>query len=180
MYCVCVHVLYYACTDTMNINESLEHLMENALADAERARKDINAASAAGKEVVQVLCDANIKRGDIIDITHAEPGEGEEREEDKKVKVIACHEMTGIHPETLEIRSCHYAWCIVLKDGDITTEEEFAALYADDNDNDDETVEELEEAEVEAEVVDPNVCSCGANREMCERNQNVFGGHLNE
>ena len=183
---------------TMDIQESIEHLMENAFADAQRARSDIDAAAAAGKEIVQVLCDSSIKRGDIINITHTEPGEGEEGEEgeeDKKVKVIACHQITGVHPETLEIRRCYYAWCSVIKDGDITTEEEFAALYADEDTKNatdalfEATSEELgeaavaqaqEEAAVEAEIVDPNVCSCGANREMCERNQNVFGGHLNE
>ena len=121
------------------------------------------------------MCDSSIKRGDTIDITQAEPVEGEE-EEDKKARVIACHEVMGVHPETLEVVRINYAWCAVLEEGDSTSEEEFAALYADEED----TADAEDTPQEEVEEVDPNVCSCGANREMCERNQNVFGGHLNE
>jgi ferric-dicitrate binding protein FerR (iron transport regulator) len=123
-----------------------------------------------------------------MDITK-DVDEGEEAGETKKVKVIACHEMTGIDPETFAVRQATYAWCVILKESDITTEEEFADLYANKEASDalfEATGEELGEAavaqaqeEAEEEVEDPNVCSCGANREMCQRNQNVFGGHLN-
>ena len=158
-----------------NIEDRIERMLEDAFADAELARRELDAAHAAGKEIIRVMCDLSIKRGDIIDITQTDPEEGEEAEK-REAKVIICHEMTGINPETFELRHVNYAFCYVIRAGDITTEEDFAALYADS-----ETVEAVvEEVEVETEEVDPNVCSCGANREMCERNQNVFGGHLNE
>jgi hypothetical protein len=170
------------------IEDRIERVLESAFAEAERARKEIDAAAAAGKEIIQVLCDPGTKRGDIIDITKDDPEEGEE-EEPKKVKVVACHQISGMNPENFEVHHVNYAWCIVLKDSDITTEEDFAALYSDKEATDAlfaATGEELGEAAVaqaeeEAEEPqDPNVCSCGARRDMCERNQNVFGGHLNE
>ena len=172
--------------DSMDsMEDRIERMLENAFADAERAQKEMDAAHASGKEIIQVLCDTDTKRGDIIDITKEQPEDGEE-EEVKKVKVIACHEMTGMDPETFEIRHVNYAWCVVLNESDITTEEDFAALYANKEASDalfEATPEELAEAAVaqaREEASDPNLCSCGANREMCDRNQNVFGGHLND
>lgn len=175
-----------------NMEDRIEHMLKEAYEDAGRERRELNEAHASGREIIQVICDPSTKRGDIIDITQMLSEEGEEEGEEeggeaggeageeageeaekKEAKVVACHEMTGINPETFEVRQISYAWCYVLRPGDITTEEDFAALYADN-----EPVEDTVEEEVEDEV-DPNVCSCGANREMCERNQNVFGGHLN-
>jgi hypothetical protein len=157
-----------------NMEDRIERMLEEAFADADRARRELDAAHASGKEITQVMCDPAIKRGDIIDITQTDSEEGEEAEK-RKAKVIICHERTGINPETFEMHHASYAWCYVIRPGDITTEEDFAALYADN-----ESVEAAVEEEAEVEAVDPNMCSCGANREMCERNQNVFGGHLNE
>ena len=167
-----------------NIEDRIERLLEEAFADADRARRELDAAHAAGREIIQVVCDLSTKRGDIIDITPTPSEDGEEDGEEageeageevekREAKVILCHAMTGINSETCEVRHINYAWCYVLRPGDITTEEDFAALYDDSG--------PVETAEVEVEVettVDPNTCSCGANREMCERNQNVFGGHL--
>lgn len=166
------------------MEDRIERLLEDAYADAERARKELDAAHASGKETIQVICAPGTKRGDIVDITQIDHevamevnGETDKEAERKKARVVICHEMTGVNPETFEMHRVSYAWCYLIKEGDITTEEDFAALYADDESV--ETSVEEEEVEVEVEEVDPNVCSCGANREMCERNQNVFGGHLN-
>ncbi|KKN46606.1 hypothetical protein LCGC14_0671110 [marine sediment metagenome] len=170
-----VHAIVHATiglTMDNNMEDRIERMLEEAFADADLARRELDAAHASGKEIIQVVCDPATKRGDIIDITQTDSEEGEEAEK-REAKVIVCHEMTGINSETFELRHIKYAFCYVLKPGDITTEEDFAALYADN-----EPVEAAVE-EVEVEEVDPNVCSCGANREMCERNQNVFGGHLN-
>lgn len=151
-------------------------MLEQAFAEAERARRELETAQKSGKEIIQVMCDAGTKRGDIIEIRPVDDTE-EDEEETKNVRVLVTHEITGVDPETYEMHSVVYAWCVILEEGDITTEEDFAALYAEDSEEPQET---LEAADEEAEPVDPNVCSCGANRAMCARNQNVFGGHLNE
>lgn len=157
--------------------DRIERHIESAMAEAERCRRDLDTAHAAGKEIIQVVCDPHTKRGDIIEITPVEDVEKEEGEV-KTIRVVACHQMMGFDPETMETHEICYAFGIVLEAGDITTEEEFAALYA--GEDAPEAVEASESDEEPAEAADPNVCECGANREMCERNQGVFGGHLNE
>ena len=161
--------------------DSMDSMLDKAIAYMERAHKDIEAAAHSGREVVQVVCKESTKRGDVFEIApmdengEAMDPEGEDSEA-LTVKVIAVHSMTGIDPDTLQIRRVCEALCVVLEPGDITTEEEFAALYAD---FDSKASEDAPEGDSEALVLAaPNVCSCGANRQMCERNQNVFGGHL--
>jgi hypothetical protein len=167
-------------------------MLERALSQMERASSDIEAAHKSGKELIKILCAPGTKRGDIIKIIPAGMDEDCPEEDKMPGKVIAVHGMTGIDPETMQMHRMCEAIVALLKPGDITTEEDFASLYSEDPSEEqdaavkalfDATPEELGEAAVaqaQEEAPDPNVCSCGANREMCARNQNVFGGHLNE
>lgn len=145
---------------------------------------------------VQPLTEERILAGEELSEEEADA------EDTKKVRVIVVHGMTGIDPETMEMHRICDAICVVLNPGDVVTEEEFASMYGEGDETPEDapgddaqegdspvdklfkaTSEELGEAAVaqaQEDAPDPNVCSCGANREMCERNQNVFGGHLNE
>jgi hypothetical protein len=156
----------------------IEKAIDKVFEDMKRAHGELDAARRTGKNIISVACDPSTKRGDIIDVAPlGENGEiSEAAEIEKKARVVATHEMVGINPDTHEISCFLEAICILLEDGDITTEEDFATLYAEGEKPQEEDIEEIAEAESE----DPNICSCGANRQMCERNQNVFGGHLNE
>ena len=178
-----------------NVNEMVDRALAEAYRTMERAQKEINAYHEAGKEIIQVTCNKGTKRGDIIEVqanpdehtpeSDESPEEAAE-EETKHARVIAVRSMTGIDTLTMEMHAVCDAICVVLKPGDITTEEDFAGLYGDESREAADALfeassEELGEAAVaqaQEEAPDPNVCSCGANREMCERNQNVFGGHL--
>jgi hypothetical protein len=151
--------------------EDLESIINKALTYMERACQDVDEAVAKGKKVVQVGCAPGTRRGDIIEITPIVPQEGEP--DTMKARVIAVNPSTTLSGESLH--RVFEALCVVIEPGELTTEEEFAALYTEEASED----PEAEEAE-EAEEVDPDVCSCGADKIMCERNQNVFGGHLNE
>ena len=159
--------------------DDFESMIDRAIESMHRAFSEVEAAHKAGKELIQIICPPDTRRGDIIKVIPKE-FEGEHADcpdEDKlKARVLAVQGMTGIDPETMEMHRICEAVCAILRPGDITTEEEFAGLYGEDEDSE-ETEEAVEAAE---EPQDPNVCECGANREMCERNQNMFGGHVNE
>jgi hypothetical protein len=151
----------------------MDSMIERAIAHMELDAANIEAAHRSGKELIKIVCSPNTRRGDIIKIVPMGCDEDIPEEDKLTGKVIAVHGATGIDPETMKMHRMCEAICAILQPGDITTEEEFAGLYGEDE-------LELVEAAEAAEPQDPNVCSCGANREMCERNQNVFGGHLNE
>lgn len=171
----------------------MESMIDRAIAHMEQDAANIEAAHKSGKELIRIVCAPDTRRGDIIKIVPAGSDEDIPDEDKMTGKVIAVHGMTGIDPETMQMHRMCEAICAILQPGDITTEEDFAGLYGEDDEEQaaavealfDATPEELAEAavaeaEAEEEAPDPNVCSCGANREMCARNQNVFGGHLNE
>ena len=136
--------------------DDLNSIIDKALNFMERTIQDVDEAVAKGKKVVLVSCDKGTRRGDTIDIS---PAFAEEEEpEIQQARVIA------VNPTVAECDS-YDAVCVILEPGEVTTEEEFAALYIED------TEEVLEQS-------DPDMCSCGADKIMCKRNQNVFGGHL--
>ena len=167
----------------------MDSVIDQAIAYMERAHNDIEAAHKSGKELVKIVCAPGTRRGDIVKIVPTGVEEDCPEEDKLTGRVIAVHTMTGIDTETMQMKQVCEAICAILKPGDLTTEEDFAGLYGEDEEDSaadalfEATSEELGEAVVaqaQEEAPDPNVCSCGANREMCERNQNVFGGHLNE
>lgn len=163
-----------------DFEDRIERMMEQAFADAERAKRELDTAHAKGREIIQALCKPSTKRGDIIEVSveemPMEPAEGDEEAPTQKLKVVVVHAITGMDPDTLEMSRVNIAVGYIMTDDDITTEEDWAALYSDGP----EEPQEASADEPEVEPQDPNICSCGANREMCQRNQNVFGGHLNE
>lgn len=191
--------------DDENLEDMFERVMGDAYTYMRRAQEDIDRYAKAGKEIMFVACNGDTKRGDVIDIVpfpeeeeeemssifeipsgvteEEEPVEAPKEEEEapgdevRQARVIAVHTMTGIDPRDMTMHKIHDAICVLLEPGDMTTEDEFAALYSDGEEPQEAPGEDSDPVEV-AEPQDPNVCSCGANRAMCERNQNVFGGHL--
>ena len=140
--------------------DAIERGIKEAITYIEKACRELDAAEANGKRIVQVRCSESAKRGDTIDIY--EPFDTEENPEVIQARVVAVNCETQFN-QNMEFRQVYDAICIVLEPGDTTTEKEFSELYAE---------------EGAFEQHGPDVCSCGADRLMCERNQRVFGGHL--
>jgi len=169
------------------LEDTYERMLEETYQRYRVVQEEINKAERDGRAVAHVITDQGTKRGDIISISrYSADGTVDEDAEEFKARVLATVPRTALD-EAQNTVQCVEALCVVLQPGDVESLDDFAAMYGDeDEDEDDEQQEEPLEAEdraseeLSAEPEDPNACPCGADRHMCEKNQKVFGGHLND
>lgn len=164
--------------------DSLEDTYERMLEDSYRTYKviqsEVSKANREGRDVAHVIADPGTKRGDIISISQfSEDGSVDEEAEEFKARVLATMPRSALD-DTGVVVDCVEALCIVLKPGDIESLDDFAALYGDSEDSEQEALEAEDSDSEPEEPEDANICPCGADIQMCETNQRVFGGHLNE
>lgn len=156
--------------------EDIYDIMEETYRIVQVVRDEVNRAVRDGRDVASVIADESTRRGDIIDISQfSVEGEIDEDAEEFKARVLAVTPRTGIDENGVQIH-CVEALCVILKPGDISSIDDFAAMYGEDAE------EELETEDIAAEQIEEhsNTCTCGADLQMCETNQKVFGGHLND
>ena len=170
----------------------IEHRMGQMFEEASKIQGQVDAAQKHGKKVTCVMGPPDVKTGDIIDVMryNAEHPEGDS-ETKKKARVLHAMPVELWNKATDETCSVSEVLCVLLDEGDLTTADEFHAMYG-------EGEAEVQEASGEeipvpsvptptpavevkiGPVRDPNVCECGADREMCMRNQDLIGMHINE
>jgi len=145
-------------------------------------REEINKAERDGRDVAHVIADESTRRGDIIEISQfAEGGEVDEDAEEFKARVLAVSPRSALDDNGVLVH-CVEALCVVLQPGDIESLDDFAAMYGDEDSEPQEELEAEGEDSDTPEIIeeDPSICPCGADIQMCEKNQEVFGGHLND
>ena len=161
----------------MNLEDKYAEILREAHQLYETVQADMAKAESDGREITMVIAAGDVSRGDLIAIAKFnEDGSVDEEAEEGQARVLMTSSRMA-HDDNGKIVHCVEALCVILQDGDIETVDEFASMYG----NDEEETPVEVSAEEEPEIVeDPNVCSCGADRPMCEKNQQIFGGHLNE
>jgi len=125
-----------------------------------------NKAKADGKEIIGVTVEVGTKVGDVIAIVPVEETDDDEETAELQAQVLATSDCEGLSEDGEIVQYCD-AICVLVQPGEIETAEEFAATYGEDE-------------EGPGKTENANLCGCGANKMMCEKNQNVFGTHINE
>jgi hypothetical protein len=189
--------------------------------EVDKLQKEVDAATANGREVQVLLAGPETQPGDILsNVLRVQPSdnpqEDDEYDEENPLecRVIAVNPISLYNKETEELCNMVEALVVVLEDGDLMGEDEFAALYGGEENAEKGTDGQVQEApKVSGEEVpeqrlpelpedlaglslaewresirtsdqtpevDPNTCECGASRRSCERNQEMFGVHVNE
>jgi hypothetical protein len=162
-----------------SLEDSFERMFEETYQHYKIVQSEINKADRDGREIAHVVAEIGTKRGDIIEISQfpEDGSEVDDGDEKFKARVLAVVPRSAIDEHGVRIE-CVEALCIVLQPGDIESLDDFAALYG--NDEDAQEASEEEDSESVEESVDSNECPCGADLHMCQKNQEVFGGHLND
>ncbi len=184
-----------------HLPEDFETLIEQRMAEmfeeASKVQDAIDSAYKAGKRITSVMGPPDVKIGDIIDVMKYNPDNPDGDEETKqKARVLHVSPVVFSHPDTRESFPGTEIIVVLLDEGDLTTEDEFKAMYGEGEADDEvQDTSEISGEEISVESVpsvptpvevtvvptrDPNVCECGADREMCMRNQDMLGYHLNE
>ncbi len=176
----------------------IEQRMGEMFEEANKVQGAIDAAYKAGKSITSVMGPPDVKIGDIIDVMKYNPENPEGDESTKqKARVLHASPVEFFNPENHDTFPGSEVIVVLLDEGDLTTEYEFKAMYGEEGEADDEVQEASEvsgeeipvesvpsvstNVEVTVEPVrDPNECECGADREMCMRNQDLIGMHINE
>lgn len=166
-----------------NLEDAFESILEETYQHYKVVHAEIEKADRDGRDVAHVIADSGTKRGDIIEISKfSEEGTANEDEEAFEARVLAVMPRTALD-DSGDIVRCVEALCVVLKPGDVESLDDFAALYGDGDGDSDNEQEELELGDNDSEEpveLKNHICPCGANLQMCEKNQEVFGGHLND
>lgn len=174
--------------------------MQEMFAEAEKIQGQIDSATKDGREVTTVLASPDTRRGDIIEVKKfdEEHPDGDPNSV-RKARVLVSSPVDLWNPDTQQAFPGTEVLCVILEDDDLTTVDEFESLYGAEGD-DDERAEVQEASQVSGEEVsvesvpgvpeavevttspvrDPHVCECGADRQMCMRNQDLVGMHINE
>lgn len=175
----------------------IEQRMSEMFEEANKVQTAIDAAYKAGKKITSVMGPPDVKIGDIIDVMKYNPEHPDGDEETKqKARVLHVTPVEFFNPEGQEVFPGTEVICVLLDENDLTTEDEFKAMYGEGEEESEvqETpevsgkeisVESVSPVSTDVEVTvepvrDPNECECGADREMCARNQDMLGYHLNE
>jgi hypothetical protein len=142
----------------------VEKTLKEGLEECRKSSMEINRAISEGSEIVSVFVEETTKQGDII------PVESLEEEENKTADARVLLVSSWIGFDQNKIIKGTEAVCVILRPNEIETAEGFIATYG----------EEEEEEEIEDPLVEDSECVCGANLQMCEKNQHIFGGHLQD
>jgi hypothetical protein len=173
----------------------IEQRMGEMFEEASKVQGAIDEAYKAGKNVTSVMGPPDVKIGDIIDVMKYNPENPEGDENTKqKARVLHASPVEFFNPENRDTFPGSEVIVVLLDEGDLTTEDEFKAMYGEEADDEVQEASEVSGEEIPVESVpsstdvevtvepvrDSNECECGADREMCMRNQDLIGLHINE
>lgn len=163
-----------------DLESTFDRIIEETYQHYKIVREEINKAAQDGRTIANVISDKSTRRGDIITISHfSEDGTIDEDVEEFTARVLGTSPRTG-RDENGNTIQCVDALCVILKPGDIESLDDFAAMYGNEEDSDEEELEAEDSDSTEERSENEDTCPCGANLQMCETNQKVFGGHLND